>query len=285
MTAQILDGKAIAAKVRAQVKERAEAFAKEHGRQPGLEVVLVGEDPGSQVYVRNKERASGEAGIRGVVHRLPATTRREELLALVRRLNADDTVDGILVQLPLPDHLDAFEVVEAMDPSKDVDGLHPTNAGYLCMGHPGLRPCTPTGCLRILDEIGYELKGKRAVVVGRSNLVGKPVALMLLERHATVTLAHSRTASLDDVVREADVVVAAVGRAALVKGDWIKPEAIVIDVGINRGADGKLKGDVDFEGARERAAWVTPVPGGVGAMTIAMLLSNTIDAAEMRAKR
>lgn len=282
--AELIDGKALAKEVRAEVKTRAEAFAAKHGRAPGLHVVLVGEDPASQVYVRNKERAAGKAGIAGEVHRLPAETTEADLLALVAELNAGPGIDGILVQLPLPDHLDDQTIVDAIDPRKDVDGLHPFNAGLLFVGRKGLRPCTPSGCMRMLEHVGCNPKGKRALVLGRSTLVGKPIALMLLEKHATVTIAHSRTEVLADRVREADIVVAAVGRPNLVEGDWIKKGAVVIDVGINRLQDGSLTGDVDFEGASKRASHITPVPGGVGPMTIAMLLSNTVDAAEARTR-
>ncbi len=282
MPAELIDGKALAKKVRAEVKTRAEAFEAKHGRQPGLHVVLVGEDPASQVYVRNKERAAGKVGIAGDVHRLPADTGQQKLEALVAELNARDDIDGILVQLPLPEHLDAQPVLDLIDPGKDVDGLHPVNAGFLTAGREGLRPCTPSGCMRMLEEVGVDPKGKRAVVVGRSALVGKPIAMMLLEKHATVTVAHSRTADLAAVIGESDIVVAAVGRMGLVKGEWLKDGAVVIDVGINRGDDGKLHGDVEFEAAKERAAHITPVPGGVGPMTIAMLLSNTVTAAERR---
>ncbi|MEM7435848.1 MAG: bifunctional methylenetetrahydrofolate dehydrogenase/methenyltetrahydrofolate cyclohydrolase FolD [Myxococcota bacterium] len=280
--AELIDGKALAKEVRAEVKARAEAFAAKHGRAPGLHVVLVGEDPASQVYVRNKERAATKAAIAGEVHRLPAETSEADLLALVGKLNAADDIDGILVQLPLPDHLDDQTIVDAIDPAKDVDGLHPFNAGLLVVGRSGLRPCTPSGCMRMLAHIGCDPKGKRALVLGRSTLVGKPIALMLLEKHATVTIAHSRTADLAERVREADIVVAAVGRPNLVRGEWVKEGAVVIDVGINRLEDGSLTGDVDFEGAAARASHITPVPGGVGPMTIAMLLSNTVDAAEAR---
>ncbi len=284
MTAQILDGKVIAARVRAEVKTDAEAFAKAHGRSPRLEVVLVGEDPASQVYVRNKEKAAHEAGLRGSVIRLSATTSQAELLERVKALSADADVDGILVQLPLPAGFDAAAIVDAIDPQKDVDGLHPVNAGLLSTGGKGLRPCTPSGCMRMLREAGVDLRGKRAVVLGRSNLVGKPVALMLLEEHATVTIAHSRTVDLAAECARADVLIAAVGKSRLVKADWVKEGAVVIDVGINRGEDGKLSGDVDFDAVKEKASWLTPVPGGVGAMTIAMLLRNTVDAAVQRAR-
>ncbi len=282
---ELIDGKALAKEVRAEVKTRAEAFSAKHGRAPGLHVVLVGEDPASTVYVRNKERAAGKVGIAGEVHRLPAKTTESDVLALVAKLNAAPGIDGILVQLPLPDHLDDQTIVDAIDPRKDVDGLHPFNAGLLFVGRKGLRPCTPSGCMRMLDYVGCNPKGKRALVLGRSTLVGKPIALMLLEKHATVTVAHSRTEDLADRVGEADIVVAAVGRPNLVKGDWIKEGAVVIDVGINRLDDGSLTGDVDFEGALKRASYITPVPGGVGPMTIAMLLSNTVDAAEARSVR
>ena len=285
MTARILDGKEIAARVRAEVKTDAAMFARAHGRTPRLEVVLVGEDAASQVYVRNKEKAAHEAGLRGSVIRLPADTAQVELLARVRSLSSDPDVDGILVQLPLPAGLDAAAIVDAIDAHKDVDGLHPLNAGLLATGGKGLRPCTPSGCMRMLREASVDLRGKRAVVLGRSNLVGKPVALMLLEEHATVTIAHSRTVELAEECARADVLIAAVGKSRLVKAAWVKEGAVVIDVGINRGEDGKLCGDVDFDAVKEKASWITPVPGGVGAMTIAMLLRNTVDAAGLRAQR
>jgi methylenetetrahydrofolate dehydrogenase (NADP+)/methenyltetrahydrofolate cyclohydrolase len=280
MSAQILDGKVISERVRSEAKERATRFEQQHGRKAGLEVVLVGDDPASQAYVGSKERQSQQVGIRGVVHRLPANVSQAALLQKVAELNADAAVDGILVQLPLPKGLDAEAVVHAIDPRKDVDGLHPLNAGLLASGGKGLRPCTPVGCMRMLAETGASLLGKRAIVVGRSNLVGKPVALMLLEQGCTVTMAHSKTVDLDQRVYESDIVIAAVGVPELVKGHWIKQGAIVIDVGINRVAEKKLVGDVDFAGAKERASWITPVPGGVGLMTVAMLLMNTLEAAE-----
>jgi methylenetetrahydrofolate dehydrogenase (NADP+)/methenyltetrahydrofolate cyclohydrolase len=282
MTAQLIDGKQIAARVRAEVQERAAAFAKARGRKPGLEVVLVGDDPASHVYVNSKEKASNEAGIRGAVHRLPATATQAEVVALVQQLNARDDVDGILVQLPLPKHIDSETVIATVDPKKDVDGLTAINAGLLALGRKGLRPCTPFGCMRLLDEVRCDPEGKRAVVVGRSNLVGKPIAQMLLARNATVTMAHSRTPDLGAVVAEADIVIAAAGKRDLIRGAWIKPGAVVIDVGTNRNDKGKLCGDVEFEAAKARASYITPVPGGVGPMTIAMLLSNTIDAANAR---
>jgi methylenetetrahydrofolate dehydrogenase (NADP+)/methenyltetrahydrofolate cyclohydrolase len=280
--AELIDGKALAKEVRAEVKVRAERFLETHHRSPGLHVVLVGDDPASQVYVRNKERAAEKCGIAGQVHRLEAETSQADLLALIAELNGADEVDGILVQLPLPAHLHDQLTVDAIDPAKDVDGLNPFNAGLLTVGRRGLRPCTPSGCMRMLEHIGYDPKGKRAFVLGRSTLVGKPIALMLLEKHATVTIGHSRTQDLQQRVHEADIVVAAVGQPNLIKGDWIKPGAVVIDVGINRLEDGTLTGDVEFEEAAKRASFITPVPGGVGPMTIAMLLSNTVDAAEAR---
>jgi methylenetetrahydrofolate dehydrogenase (NADP+)/methenyltetrahydrofolate cyclohydrolase len=280
MSAQIIDGKLCAERVRAEVKTRAEAFAKRHGRKPGLEVVLVGDDPASHVYVNSKEKMSGQVGLRGLVHRLPADVSQRVLLDQVAALNADPHVDGILVQLPLPKGLDAQSVVHSIDPSKDVDGLHPVNAGLLATGGHGLRPCTPSGCMRLIAETGINLTGKRALVVGRSNLVGKPIAFMLLEQNATVTMAHSKTADLARHVAESDVVIAAVGVPELIQGAWIKPGAVVIDVGMNRLPDKRLVGDVQFEAARERAGFITPVPGGVGPMTIAMLMQNTLEAAE-----
>jgi methylenetetrahydrofolate dehydrogenase (NADP+)/methenyltetrahydrofolate cyclohydrolase len=243
----------------------------------------LGDDAASQVYVRNKARACEEAGMRGEVHRLAATTTQAELVALVRALGARDDVDGILVQLPLPKHIDEAAVLDAVDASKDVDGFHPLNGGALLAGAPTLVPCTPLGCMRLLDHTGVALEGARAVVIGRSNIVGKPMALLLLQRSATVTIAHSRTRDLARLCAEADVLVAAVGRPRLVRGDWVKPGAAVIDVGINRDAEGKLVGDVAFDEVIERAAWVTPVPGGVGPMTIACLLENTLRAAWRRA--
>jgi len=287
MTAKIIDGKAAAAEVRARVAEIAAEFARKAGRQPGLATVLVGEDPASAVYVRSKGKATSEAGMASFSHKLPDTTSETELLKLVDQLNRDDSVDGILVQLPLPQQIDASRVIAAIDPAKDVDGFHPMNAGRLATGLEALVPCTPYGCLYLLKQELGSIAGKEAVVIGRSNIVGKPMALLLIGESATVTVAHSRTRDLPDVVRRADIVVAAVGRPEMVKGDWIKPGATVIDVGINRvpTEDGKsrLVGDVDFAGASERAGAITPVPGGVGPMTIAMLLRNTVVAAHRRA--
>lgn len=280
--AQLIDGKAIAQKVRAEVARGVAEFRRQHGRVPGLHVVLAGDDPASAVYVRNKEKAAAEAGIAGVVHRLPASVSEAELLALVRRLDEDPEVDGILVQLPVPPAVRPAAVLDAIDPDKDVDGFHPVNVGALWSGTPGLVPCTPRGCLRLIAETGTSLVGARAVVVGRSNIVGKPVAALLLAEHATVTMAHSRTRDLPAVCRQADVLVLAVGRAKMVKPDWVQPGAMVIDVGMNRDENGKLCGDVDFAAVEPVAGHITPVPGGVGPMTIAMLLENTLRAAQAR---
>jgi methylenetetrahydrofolate dehydrogenase (NADP+)/methenyltetrahydrofolate cyclohydrolase len=279
--ATLIDGKALAARIRAEVGVQVRALA-ERGVRVGLDVVLVGDDPASQVYVRNKERACEEAGIRSATHRLPAGTTQEELTALVARLSADDAVDGLLVQLPLPPGLDAGRVVDAIDPARDVDGYHPDNLGRLLAGRPGLVPCTPDGVLRLIDETGVPIEGRRAVVVGRSLSVGRPAALLLLQRNATVTVCHSRTPDLAARVGEAEILVVAVGRAGFIPGAWVRPGAVVIDVGINRNDSGKLVGDVDFAGAVERAAFITPVPGGVGPMTIACLLRNTVEAAARR---
>ena len=280
--AVVLDGKAVAARVRGEVAARARIFKEQFGRAPGLAVVQVGEDPASTVYVRNKRRSCEEVAIASFAHDLAAATREAELLELITKLNGDASVDGILVQMPLPKGLDSNRIIDAIDPEKDVDGLHPVNAGLLMVGRPGLRACTPSGCMRLLAEAGCDPAGKHALVVGRSILVDKPMALLLLEANATVTIAHSRTPDLAAAVRGADILVAAVGRAHMIRGEWIKPGAVVIDVGTNKGADGKLTGDVDFESARRLASAITPVPGGVGPMTIAFLLSNTVDAAFAR---
>lgn len=279
---KIIDGKAIAAKVREEVAETARAFEAKQGRKPGLHVVLVGDDPASAVYVRNKEAAAEKANIAGAVHRLPQDATEEAVLAKVRELNAQAEVDGILVQFPVPPQVSQNRVLETIAPEKDVDGLHAESVGRLWSGLPGLVSCTPAGCVRLLEEAGVELEGKRAIVIGRSNLVGKPIAALLLNKNCTVTLAHSRTADLPARCAEADIVIAAVGRAKMVQGSWIKPGAAVIDVGINRGEDGKLCGDVDFDSCAEVAGCITPVPGGVGPMTIAMLLKNTVTAAVAR---
>lgn len=281
--AHIIDGKEIAAGLRGRVGLAAKALTHDHGFTPGLAVVLVGDDAASQVYVRNKSKQTEDAGMRSFAHRLSTDTSEADLLALVARLNADDAVDGILVQLPLPKHINANKVLEAIDPAKDVDGFHPINAGRLATGERALTPCTPLGCVILAKTAAPSLSGMEAVVVGRSNIVGKPVAQLLLRENCTVTIAHSQSRDLPGIVRRADLVVAAVGRPLMVKGDWIKPGAIVIDVGINRvpAGDGKtrLVGDVDFESARMVAGAITPVPGGVGPMTIACLLRNTVEAA------
>ncbi len=283
MTAKVIDGKAIAADLRASVARANADVGGRHGFQPGLAVVLVGDDPASAVYVRNKGKATVEAGLKSVEHKLPADTSEADLLKLVAALNADDAIDGILVQLPLPGHVDADKVLNAIDPAKDVDGFHPVNVGRLWTGAPALAPCTPTGCMRMIRGVAPKISGKTAVIVGRSNIVGKPMAAMLLAESATVTVAHSRTVDLQQRCLEADILVAAVGRPEMIRGDWVKPGAVVIDVGINRipRDDGKsrLVGDVAYAEAAERARAITPVPGGVGPMTIACLLENTLVAA------
>jgi methylenetetrahydrofolate dehydrogenase (NADP+)/methenyltetrahydrofolate cyclohydrolase len=279
--ADIIDGKAIAAEMRQQIAADTKALI-DQGVTPGLAVVLVGEDPASRVYVSMKEKACAAAGIYSVEHKLSAETSEAELLKLIANLNADVHIDGILVQLPLPGHIDEAKVLEAISPNKDVDGFHPYNVGRLMTGNPVFQPCTPYGVMKMLEYIGVNLKGKEVVVVGRSNIVGKPVALMCLAEHATVTICHSRTVDLPQKVAAADVVIAAVGRPEMIKGDWIKKGAIVIDVGVNRVGAKKLVGDVDFTAACENAAAITPVPGGVGPMTITMLLFNTIVSAKRR---
>lgn len=281
----IIDGKVIAREVRNEVKEEIERLNKASGVVPGLGVVLVGNDPSSHIYVRNKEKACQEAGIRSKEHLLPETVSEREMLSIVHNLNQDNEIHGILVQLPLPSHINAETIFRAISPAKDVDGFHPVNQGLLLSGGEGFKPCTPLGIIRLLDSVGCDPKGKRAVIVGRSNIVGKPVALMLLARHATVTLCHSRTVDLPGEVSQADIVVAAIGKANMIRGEWIKPGAVVIDVGINRLPNGKLAGDVEFETAKERASWITPVPGGVGPMTICMLLFNTLRAAKESQKQ
>jgi methylenetetrahydrofolate dehydrogenase (NADP+)/methenyltetrahydrofolate cyclohydrolase len=281
MGAQIIDGKATAARVRAQVAEEVAAFTEEHGRPPGLATILVGEDPASAVYVGGKQKASAEVGIQGFSHTLPADASEEDVADLIEQLNADDAVSGILCQLPVPDHMDGVRLTGLIDAAKDVDGLTPQSAGLLALGREGLRPCTPLGVMVLLEEAGVDLQGAEAVVIGRSNLFGKPMAQLLLQANATVTTCHSRTRDLPEVCRRADVLIAAIGRPKMVAGDWVKPGAVVIDVGINRTDDG-LVGDVDFEAAAEHAAAITPVPGGVGPMTIACLLRNTLQAARMQ---
>ncbi|MCU4178052.1 bifunctional methylenetetrahydrofolate dehydrogenase/methenyltetrahydrofolate cyclohydrolase FolD [Bosea sp. BH3] len=281
--ARIIDGKAAAATLRAEIGREVAAIKAARGLVPGLHVVLVGEDPASKVYVASKEKLAVEVGMNSVAHRLPAETTEAELLAKLAELNADDSVDGILVQLPLPKHIDTGRIIDAIDPAKDVDGLHPINAGLLAGGKNGLVPCTPLGCMLLLRQALPSLAGLDAVVIGRSELVGRPVAQLLLQADCTVTIAHSRTRDLASVARRADIVIAAVGRPHMVKADWIKPGATVIDVGINRLEDGKLAGDVDFTEAVKVAGAITPVPGGVGPMTIACLLKNTLTA--FRARR
>lgn len=283
--ATIIDGRALARDVQKQIKEETEGLRRRWGLVPGLGVVLVGDDPGSHLYVRNKEKACKEVGIRSQEHLLSAAISEKELLSVIQGLNRDKEIHGILVQLPLPPHIQAERILEAVSPHKDVDGFHPVNQGLLLLGGEGFKPCTPMGIMRLLDSVGCDPKGKNAVVVGRSNIVGKPVALMLLARHATVTICHSRTANLREEVGRADILVAAIGKPAMIRGEWIKPGAAVVDVGVNRLPTGKLVGDVEFETAKERAAYITPVPGGVGPMTICMLLFNTLRAAKESLQR
>ncbi|MBO5658783.1 MAG: bifunctional methylenetetrahydrofolate dehydrogenase/methenyltetrahydrofolate cyclohydrolase FolD [Duodenibacillus sp.] len=281
MTAKLINGKDLAASIRRQLAQRVQALV-DRGHRPGLAVVLVGEDPASQVYVRNKIKACSDTGITSIEHRLPADTSQEALLELIARLNDDETVDGILVQLPVPDHINPERIIEAIDPLKDVDGFHPNNIGNLVIGREGFLPCTPYGVMKMIESTGYDLTGKHAVIVGRSNIVGKPQTLMLLAKNATVTVVHSRTRDLAAMTRQADVLVAAVGKAKLIGADMVKPGAMVLDVGINRDENGALCGDVDTEAVSRVAGWISPVPGGVGPMTIAMLLTNTVEAVERR---
>jgi methylenetetrahydrofolate dehydrogenase (NADP+)/methenyltetrahydrofolate cyclohydrolase len=283
MTARLIDGIALSQQLREQVAARTQALHL-HGVQPGLAVILVGDNSASQVYVRNKVKACEEAGFHSLLERYDASLSQPALLEHIARLNLDERIHGILVQLPLPDHIDAQRVIEAISPDKDVDGFHIASAGALMTGLPGFWPCTPYGCLKMLDSIGYDLKGKHAVVIGRSNIVGKPMALMLLQRNATVTVCHSGTQNLAHFTRQADVIVAAVGRRNVLTADMVKPGVVVLDVGMNRNDEGKLCGDVDFEGVRQVASYITPVPGGVGPMTITMLLINTLESAERVAK-
>lgn len=285
MTAQIIDGTALSNQVRAQVAVEAAALAQQHGRQPGLAVILVGDDPASAVYVRNKVKACNDNGLHSVLEQYPATLTEAELLARIAALNADETIHGILVQMPVPKHIDPHKVIEAIAPEKDVDGFSVRSAGELMSGLPGLRPATPYGCMKLIESTGVPIKGKHAVVIGRSNTVGKPMALLLLQAHATVTICHSGTPDLAAHTRLADIVVAATGRRNTLTADMVKPGAIVIDVGINRNEEGKLCGDVDFAAVKEVAGYISPVPGGVGPMTIAMLLVNTLEAARAAAAR
>ena len=279
MTAQLIDGNALSTRLRAEVAQRALAL-KARGVTPGLAVVLVGDNPASQVYVRNKVKACEAAGLHSVLEKYEADMSQAQLLERIGALNADPAIHGILVQLPLPPHIDAQTVIEAISPAKDVDGFHVASAGALMTGLPGFWPCTPYGCMKMLESIGYALKGKHAVVIGRSNIVGKPMALMLLQQDATVTICHSRTADLKALTLQADVIVAAVGKRNVLTADMVKPGAVVLDVGMNRNDEGKLCGDVDFAGVSQVAGYITPVPGGVGPMTITMLLVNTLEAAE-----
>jgi len=283
MTAQLIDGNALSRQLRADVSARVTAL-KAKGITPGLAVILVGDNPASQVYVRNKVKACEDTGMHSVLERWPATLSEAELLARVDALNRDATIHGILVQLPLPGHIDAQKVIEAISPNKDVDGFHIASAGALMTGMPGFWPCTPYGCMKMLESIGYELKGKHAEVIGRSNIVGKPMALMLLQQNATVTICHSNTKDLKTQTLQADVIVAAVGKRNVLTADMVKPGAVVLDVGMNRNDEGKLCGDVDFDGVKSVAGWITPVPGGVGPMTITMLMVNTLESAERGAK-
>ncbi|HEU4622244.1 MAG TPA: bifunctional methylenetetrahydrofolate dehydrogenase/methenyltetrahydrofolate cyclohydrolase FolD [Burkholderiaceae bacterium] len=282
MSAQLIDGNALAARMRGEIAAQA-AQLTQRGIRPGLAVVLVGDNPASQVYVRNKVKACADAGFHSVLERYDASLSEASLLERIAALNADASIDGILVQLPLPAHIDAQKVIEAIAPEKDVDGFHVASAGALLVGRAGFKPCTPYGCMKMLESIGYDPQGKRAVVIGRSNIVGKPMAMLLLAANATVTICHSATRDLADIVREADIVVAAVGKRNTVTADMVKPGAVVIDVGMNRDDQGRLCGDVDFAGVREVAGWITPVPGGVGPMTITMLLQNTLESAQRRA--
>jgi methylenetetrahydrofolate dehydrogenase (NADP+)/methenyltetrahydrofolate cyclohydrolase len=282
MTAQLIDGNALSTRLRAEVAQRALAL-KARGITPGLAVVLVGDNPASQVYVRNKVKACQAGGLHSVLEKYDAQLSQAQLLQRIAALNADPAIHGILVQLPLPPHIDAQTVIEAISPAKDVDGFHVASAGALMTGLPGFWPCTPHGCMRMLESIGYELKGKHAVVIGRSNIVGKPMALMLLQQDATVTICHSRTPDLKAHTLQADVIVAAVGKRKVLTADMVKPGAVVLDVGMNRDDEGKLCGDVDFAGVSQVASYITPVPGGVGPMTITMLLVNTLEAAEASA--
>ena len=282
MSAQLIDGNQLSQQLRGEVARRAQAL-KARGITPGLAVVLVGDNPASQVYVRNKVKACQDSGLHSVLEKYDASLSEAELLARVQALNQDPSIHGILVQLPLPAHIDAQKVIEAISPAKDVDGFHIASAGALMTGMPGFWPCTPYGCMKMLESIGYDLRGKHAVVIGRSNIVGKPMALMLLQKDATVTICHSRTRDLKAQTLQADVIVAAVGRRNVLTADMVKPGAVVLDVGMNRNDEGKLCGDVDFAGVQEVASHITPVPGGVGPMTITMLLVNTLEAAERAA--
>lgn len=284
MTAHIIDGKAVAAELRVSIKQRVDERSAAGQRPPGLAVILVGQNPASEVYVRNKRKACEEAGFHSVSHDLPDDTSQEKLLSLIKELNNDDTIDGILVQLPLPEHINSNMVIETIHPDKDVDGFHPFNVGSLALRMPRLRPCTPRGVMTLLESTGQQIRGMDAVIVGASNIVGRPMSLELLIAGCTTTVCHRFTKNLAEKVSQADLVVVAVGKPGIVKGEWIKEGAIVIDVGINRLDSGKLVGDIEFESASQRAGWITPVPGGVGPMTVATLLQNTLEAAELHQK-
>jgi methylenetetrahydrofolate dehydrogenase (NADP+)/methenyltetrahydrofolate cyclohydrolase len=285
MAAQIIDGKAIAQRIKAEVRQETDALAAAGFRRPGLAVVMVGDNPASQVYVRNKRKACDEAGIASTAYDLPHSATEMELLSVIDKLNRNPDVDGILVQLPVPDHIRQSAIIERIDPAKDVDGFHPYNIGRLAERVPLIRPCTPFGVIKLLDHIGVSYKGAHAVVIGASNIVGRPMSLELLLMGATTTVCHRFTGDLQRYASQADILVVAVGRPGIVRGEWVKPGAVVIDVGINRREDGKLVGDVEFEAAAERAAWITPVPGGVGPMTVAMLMRNTLEASMRRQNR
>ena len=280
MSAQIIDGKKISQEIRSDIAHQCAQLKKEKGITPGLAVVLVGDHEASKIYVRHKEKACHDVGFYTIQHTLSKDITQKELLKLIDKLNHDPKIHGILVQLPLPQGLDEEAVIEAISPHKDVDGFHPLNMGHLLIGKPGFKSCTPFGLMKLLEAIHYDLKGKNVTIVGRSNIVGKPAAILMMQKHATITICHSRTHDLSEKVRQADVVVAAIGKAHLIKGDWIKPGAVVLDVGMNRLDNGKLVGDVDFEAALSRASYITPVPGGVGPMTITMLLWNTLEGAK-----
>ncbi|MBE6625261.1 MAG: bifunctional methylenetetrahydrofolate dehydrogenase/methenyltetrahydrofolate cyclohydrolase FolD [Ruminococcaceae bacterium] len=283
--AQIISGKVVSTQVREELKAQTQEMIEKHGIRPGLAVIIVGDDPASKVYVNNKEKGCAEVGYYSEVYRLPAETTQDELLALVKKLNCDDKIHGILCQLPLPKHLDENEVILAIDPEKDVDAFHPVNVGRIMIGDYSFLPCTPAGVMRLIESTGVDITGKECVVIGRSNIVGKPQAMLLLHKNATVTICHSRTKDLASVTRRADILVVAIGKADFVTGDMVKDGAIVIDVGMNRRADGKLTGDVDFASVEPKASYITPVPGGVGPMTISMLLTNTMTAAKNSLKK
>ena len=282
MPAQLIDGKAIAAKFKADVRDEVERGVERGLRRPGLAVIMVGDNPASAVYVSNKRKACAESGIVSIAHDLPYSTTQQELVQLIESLNRDPAIDGILVQLPLPQHIEQSLIIEKIDPAKDVDGFHPFNVGRLALRVPLIRPCTPYGVTKLIEHVGISPKGRHSVVIGASNIVGRPMALELLLMGGTVTVCHRFTGDLAPYVAQADILIVAVGRPGIIRGEWIKPGSLVIDVGMNRGADGKLCGDVDFDGAVRRAAWITPVPGGVGPMTVAMLMKNTLESAMNR---